>query len=167
MYNAGKLVQGENEMRPSLGVIPMDQCIPRRVYQIHCRNLHFGVWNGKASPWAGFIGIREKFGSKYLFTEYHHDTGAPYGTVFEHKDLGIDCPADIVLAERLHDFDQLSGRHVKFDKPVADGGRGWYFLDDNSACDLKKTQIYAQRNDALFNFLTEIEKTYGEQERLQ
>ena len=68
-------------MRPSLGVIPMAQCIPRRVYQIRCRNLSFGVWNGKESPWAGFIGIREKFGSEYLFTEYHCDTGAPHGTL--------------------------------------------------------------------------------------
>ena len=28
---------------------------------------------------SGFIGIREKFGSKYLFMEYHYETGAPFG----------------------------------------------------------------------------------------
>ena len=144
----------------------MAQCIPRRVYQIRCRNLSFGVWNGKESPWAGFIGIREKFGSEYLFTEYHCDTGAPHGTVFEHKDLGIDLPVGIELKAHLHDLDQISGRHVQFDKPVRDGGRGWYFLDDNTSCDLSKTKIFAQRNDALFNFLKEIEAAHATENSL-
>lgn len=42
----------------------------------------------------GFIGIRLKFGSKYLFTEYHWDQGPPYGTVQPKEDLGL-IPDDI------------------------------------------------------------------------
>lgn len=36
-----------------------------RVYRVKSRNLNFAVFNGH-----GFIGIREKMGSRYLFTEY-------------------------------------------------------------------------------------------------
>ena len=45
---------------------------------------------------AGFIGIREKFGSRYLFMEYHYDTGAPYGTAQPVKKFGL-APDDIPL----------------------------------------------------------------------
>jgi hypothetical protein len=34
--------------------------------------------NGEAGR---FIGVRTKFGSRFLFTENHYETGAPYGTV--------------------------------------------------------------------------------------
>lgn len=57
--------------------IPLSEVTQRGVYRIHSRNLSIGVFNGAT----GFIGIRHKFGSRYLFTEYHWDTGAPYGTV--------------------------------------------------------------------------------------
>lgn len=69
----------------------IEDCIARRVYKIRCRNLPYGVWNGKD----GFIGIRLQFDDRYLFTEYHWDTGAPYGTVREAIDTGIDIPKDI------------------------------------------------------------------------
>lgn len=64
--------------------IPLTACIAGHIYKIHSRNLIIGVYDGKE----GFIGIREKFGQEYLFTEYHHDQGAPYGTVFPEKEIG-------------------------------------------------------------------------------
>jgi hypothetical protein len=56
-----------------------------------------GVFNGVT----GFIGIREKFNHEYLFTEYHYDTGAPYGTVHSVEDAGIELPSNIEAVENL------------------------------------------------------------------
>lgn len=58
-------------------VIPLKECKHGYLYLIDCRNLELGVFNKEDN---GFIGIRTKFGSRYLFTEYHWDTGAPFGT---------------------------------------------------------------------------------------
>lgn len=57
-------------------VIPLAECVEGDIYILRSRNLVLGVFDGKT----GFIGIREKFGHRYLFTEYHHDTGTPHGT---------------------------------------------------------------------------------------
>lgn len=68
--------------------IPIDQCVHGRLYRLSSRNLGMGVYN-QANK--GFVGIREKFGSEYLSTEYHWDTGAPHGTARPLEDLG-PCP---------------------------------------------------------------------------
>lgn len=75
--------------------IPLAECKKGFVYKIHSRNLGYGVYDGQG----GFIGIREKLGSRYLFAEFHYDTGAPYGTV---KPLELICelPSDIPCTER-------------------------------------------------------------------
>lgn len=39
----------------------------RGIYKIKSRNLNFGVWNSNQD---GFVGIRTKFGARFLFTEY-------------------------------------------------------------------------------------------------
>jgi len=76
--------------------IPLTACQLGHVYVIRSRNLSVAVYDGAN----GFIGIREKFGQRYLFTEYHHDQGAPYGTVHPLKDLG-PLPAGIEPIERM------------------------------------------------------------------
>lgn len=53
--------------------------VPRGIYRVVCRNLNLAVYDGDL----GFIGIREKFGSTFLFTEYAWEQGPPYGTVRE------------------------------------------------------------------------------------
>ncbi len=63
----------------------ISECIKGRVYKIQSRNLTYGVFDGKD----GFIGIRLKFSSRYLFTEYHWDQGPPYGTVYGVEDTGL------------------------------------------------------------------------------
>lgn len=73
----------------------MDQCVPRRLYEIGSRNLVLGVFDGDK----GFIGIREKFRHEFLFTEYHWDSGPPFGTVHSVEDTGIDLPEEIALSE--------------------------------------------------------------------
>src|SRR6266498_5084797 len=58
--------------------------IEGHLYRIGSRNLPYGVYDGRG----GFIGIREKFGSLFLFTEYDWDKGPPFGTVTVREDLG-------------------------------------------------------------------------------
>lgn len=75
-----------------------------RVYYIRCRNLFVGVWNPETR---GFIGIREKFGSKYLFTEFHYDADPHVGTVnaAEPMDIHIgDIPLTDWNNQELFDF---------------------------------------------------------------
>lgn len=81
--------------------IPIDQCVNRGVYRIHSRNLSVGVYCPESQ---GFVGIREKFGTRYLFTEYHYDTGASFGTVFPKEQIDY-LPADIHCHELVpHEF---------------------------------------------------------------
>jgi hypothetical protein len=47
-------------------MMQLDELETGAVYEVRSRNLIVGVYNGAQ----GFIGVREKFGSEYLFTEY-------------------------------------------------------------------------------------------------
>lgn len=58
--------------------LPLDQMRDRGVYRLRARNFSLGAFNAATK---GFVGIRFKFDSEYLFEEYHYDTGAPFGTV--------------------------------------------------------------------------------------
>ena len=46
-------------------MIPMSECKHGWLYKIDSRNLILGVYNETQQ---GFVGIREKFGNEYLFT---------------------------------------------------------------------------------------------------
>ena len=65
--------------------IPLEECEGRAIYRLQSRNLIVGVFNEKKN---GFIGIRQKFDSRYLFTEYHFDNGPPLGTARPLERLG-------------------------------------------------------------------------------
>lgn len=130
---------------------PMDECVKGRIYRIRARNFRLGVYDGAG----GFIGIREKFGQLFLDTEYHWDADKLHGTVAAAEDTGIDVPPGIIVAEGTGSFDQVTGRPVKFDRPIADGGRGWYFTDTGEA----STAIRSvnRGNKSLFDFLEKLE----------
>ena len=86
--------QNESEnSQISADYIPLMDCKHGFLYEIDSRNLNFGVFNEKNN---GFIGIRQKFSSRFLFTEYHWDTGEPYGTVKPKKELR-ELPSDIEI----------------------------------------------------------------------
>jgi len=139
--------------------IPLDQCKHGYLYKIHSRNLGLGVFNSKDN---GFIGIRTKFSSRYLFTEFHWDTGIPYGTVKPERELE-KIPDAIIIAEELDTIDDITKRSINFDKPTYQGGRGWFFTDTNEDCPMKygSPQKYQQvkpvslNNKELFNYLDE------------
>lgn len=125
--------------------IPLEQCQKGGLYRIHSRNLCFGVFDGHG----GFVGIREKFGSEYLFTEYHWDFDAYCGTVKPVELLEI-CPLSDIR-ESLGIVDDLTKREVAFGQPVKDGGRGWYFVDtDEDSLAISPRTI---ENEALFDYL--------------
>lgn len=128
----------------------MDNLITGRVYKIRSRNLSVGVWNGRD----GFIGIRSKFGDRYLFTEYHYDASETYGTVYDAEDLGIDVPKNISLRTTLGSIDYTTKRPVAFDTPVSDGGKGWYFIDTGEPSE--EIRSVSVNNKALLNFLDSI-----------
>jgi hypothetical protein len=90
------------------------------IYRLHSRNLVHGVFDGQR----GFIGVREKWGSRYLDTEYYARTAWPL------EEIGR-LPEGVELKEREASVDRESGRPVAFDRPVAEGGRGWYYLDSD------------------------------------
>lgn len=90
----------------TMTTIPLSRCKNRMLYEIRSRNLDFGVFCQKTS---GFIGIRTKFDNQYLFEEYHHDTGPPFGTVVPVKEM-IMLPDNIVLnidADNMELFDWI------------------------------------------------------------
>ena len=60
-----------------MSYIPLDDCKHGGLYRVSARNFDLGVYDEATH---GFIGIRHKFGELYLFTEFHWDTGEPYGT---------------------------------------------------------------------------------------
>lgn len=129
--------------------IGKDDCIARHIYRIHSRNLSIGVYDGAG----GFIGLRTKFNDVYLFTEFHAD-GSAFRTVLPEEDIGI-LPEEIELREYVSTFDLTTKRLVGFDKPFAEGGRGWYFKDTGeSSRDIEpRTKTY----QPLFDFLKAIE----------
>lgn len=123
-------------------MIPLNECKHGYVYRIESRNLSCGVFN---STNKGFIGIREKFGDYYLFTEYHWETGAPFGTVQPLEELG-PLPKDIGVWVSGGTFDQLTNRRMDYDST-----RGWYFLDTGEPAE--NAQPVAIPNRALFDYL--------------
>lgn len=133
-------------------LIPIKDCIKRRVYKLDCRNLSHGVYNGDCE----FIGIRTKFGSRFLFAEVHYDASDMFGTVRRMEDTGIDVPNDIELRENMPSVDRKSGRPVYFDKPIDDGGRGWVFEDTDEADE--NIWPVGEVNRKLFKFLDNIKE---------
>jgi hypothetical protein len=106
--------------------IPLSECKPRHVYRLMSRNLSIGVFDTTNS---GFIGIREKFGSRYLDTEYHCDTGPPHGTASPYEDLGT-IPDEIQIREDEPALDQETQRQIVFRRDRQNPKVGnWYYLD--------------------------------------
>jgi hypothetical protein len=87
------------------------------IYRIKSRNLSVGVYDGKG----GFIGIREKFGDTYLFTEYGWEQGPPYGTVrLEDRVFVGRVPPEVPLVTTLGTRCRGCGQDIEFRD-----GEGW------------------------------------------
>ena len=137
--------------------LALDKCVRGRLYRLRSRNLACGVYDGRR----GFLGIRTKFGSRYVFTEYHWDH-PPHATAKPVEDMGLDVPEDMLLNEYLPGtWDEGTDREVEFTTPVAKGGKGWVFKDSGEAegC---KIRPCGKGNFALFQWLEPFDKSERE-----
>jgi len=127
--------------------IKIEDLVDRCIYKIFSRNLSYGVWNEKNK---GFIGIREKFNSKYLFTEYHYDVGPPFGTVKPQNIINIKIDDEILLSESLPTLCFNCKEGVYFVKD-----QGWRHDIENKCL---KIEPYGPINIDLFNILKNVEE---------
>lgn len=141
--------------------IDMDALVEREVYRIRCRNLSVGVWDPSQR---GFIGVREKFGDNYLFTEYHYDADPHVGTVRLMEPLGITLPDEIELYERKS-ICQHCGEEDEWItyQPRPEGGPSGYWTHlDRSLNDQHEPRSGAVQNKALFDFLLPLSEAEWE-----
>lgn len=131
--------------------IPLNECRHGYTYQIQSRNLAFGVFNRETR---GFVGLREKFGDTSLFTEFHYDTGPPFGTVAPLREIE-ECP---VKDLREHPETRCS----KCKKPMKHGPSTplgiitWVHAGGEAPC--RSGWPCAVTNKELFDYLKEIVK---------
>ena len=141
--------------------IPLNQLLAGHLYRIHSRNLRQGVYDGDG----GFIGVREKFGFRYLATEYAGETATAY------EYLG-PIPEDIPISEELGTIDRRSGRRVASKQPVAGEAYVWYYL--NSGLTDEDIEPVVAANTQLFDYLESLrpanvpnDRTLAAQSRLR
>lgn len=84
-----------NTEEPKPEWIDPAELFDRGVYRIRSRNLPYGVYRAATR---GFIGIREKMGSVYLFEEYEWDASTTYGTARALDYMG-QLPDEIEMRE--------------------------------------------------------------------
>ena len=132
----------------------ISECVKGRLYKIRARNFRLGVYDGNE----GFIGLREKFGSVFLDTEYHYDQGPPHGTVTDIVDAGVNCLANIEVRMYLRDEDSVTGREIEKTPPP--NPPWWRFVDTGETSDaIRATAI---SNMALYDWLTAQQRQLAE-----
>jgi hypothetical protein len=143
-------------------MLALDQCIKGHIYEVHSRNLHITVYDGKD----GFIGIRQKFDDRYLFTEYHWDKG---GTVKVLKEIGV-LPPDIEARDDLGTIDDVSGRMMEMDSEAVNPNNlgpgvmrspGWWrFVGGEVAPKIPDCLPRVKANRALFDYLDKMKSDH-------
>ena len=85
----------------------IDECKNGGLYRIYARNFSLGVYTLKEQ---GFVGVRQKFTMEFLDTEFHWDTGAPYGTVKPIEFLEM-CPIGFDFNDSLFEWLKEKNKH--------------------------------------------------------
>lgn len=127
--------------------------VPGRVYRIHSRNLQVAACVGPRA----FVGIREKLGSRYLFTEFGGDGGGSVRSIRE--DLG-PVPEGIPLRDHLPPYCSACGRPTKFVVTQEDG-RGEHVHEDGTPLEDGAESLLGT-NRELFTFLESLEVRLAE-----
>lgn len=123
--------------------IALDNCKVGNIYILNSRNLEFGVFTSAGT----FIGLRNKFEDIFLDKELHVDRGGTARPLYHFGSV----PDNIPLATSLGTYDEKTGKAVEFDKPIVDGGRGWYFVDTEVSS--RDIMPCSKANTLLFNYL--------------
>ena len=127
--------------------IPYLNCKVNSVYTLRARNLSLGVFTADGT----FVGLRTKFDSVFLDQELHFDRGGSARPL----ELIASIPDDIPLTLSLGTYDLNTGLIVAFDKPIADGGKGWFYIKDGVPS--KEIRPCSKSNTKLFNYLRDLE----------
>ena len=142
--------------------------IVRHVYKLVSRNLPYGVW---APDDDSFIGVREKLGSRYLFSEIINEPPGN-GTATAIEDTGVVVADDIVIDEILGSVCEVCGAETSFkewtpeerEKLEAQAkrtrgrqsvGRGRWLCDCEDFLDSRPNSVL---NRPLFELLERIER---------
>lgn len=141
--------------------VKLEDLEDRRVYRIHARNFQQGVWHADRE---GFIGVREKLGSVYLFTE--HFWGETTGTARPIEALNAVVPDEILLADGLPgSWCQTCETEVEYDEskreaalaslrdPALTRVHAWYHLNGT---DNHVARPYGRANTDLFHFMANL-----------
>lgn len=124
-------------------MIPLGECKDRVVYELDSNNLVLGVF---VAGVCGFIGIRKKFGTRSLSTEYHYEMGA-LGTAFPLREICV-LPEDLVCKE-------FSG-YVCDGRAVVERDGSFYYEDGEIA---NRQRVHLKMNQPLFDFLDQVEES--------
>ena len=87
--------------------LKLSDCVRGKIYSLNSRNLYLGVFDGNDS----FIGIRQKFDSRYLCSEQYY--GETFGTAKPLKEIG-EVPSWIDLKCSLVTICSNCGRPCKW-----------------------------------------------------
>ncbi|HEX5426571.1 MAG TPA: hypothetical protein VFW94_23690 [Candidatus Acidoferrales bacterium] len=68
-------------------MIPLSDCKPGYLYRLRARNILYGVFRDSGD----FVGIRDKFGNRYLDVEVHYEGSRYFGTAAPEEEIG-PCP---------------------------------------------------------------------------
>jgi hypothetical protein len=136
--------------------VSKSELLHRRIYRLYSRNLRLGVWDGTAGGpgsqyTGGFIGIRTKFGNRFLDMEFHFEDGPPFGTAVAMEDTGVAVPESVPLECFLETLCKNCHLPAWWTGPPSPAS--WKC---NGGC--KSTSPYSKHNDELFELL-EVEET--------
>jgi len=139
----------------SQGMIKVEQLQRGRVYRLQSRNLECGVWNGKDA----FIGIRTKFGLRFLDMEIHWGLSETFGTAQALETMGT-MPEAISLTISLGTECGNCHKSLNYVKHHAEQKKAsgeWLHDDGSPNCSVpvhdntaRKASPVAIPNDALF-----------------
>lgn len=135
--------------------LKIEGLIEGHVYEIRSRNLRLGVWNREKRE---FVGIREKFGKRYLDAEEHWDCGPPYGTAYPLRDLG-PLPEGVSPEAFLGNFCSKTKRPVVWDEeayhPLREGNKGnFVYVDTRETMpSYPEAHCFLKENERLFAYL--------------
>lgn len=130
-------------MKSHIKYIPLDECKHGFLYRIIARNLKHGIFNKSEN---GFIGIRTKFNSRFLDTEYHWDNEPlAFATVKPIKEIE-KVPDGLIIKDYLDDEEMLISNKIS-DKNIAANIRPHRNLNKNLFNYLEKFEVKQENTD--------------------
>ena len=119
------------------------------IYKVHAHNFSVAVYAGDG----GFIGIRTKFGNRFLDTEFEWTTSSSFGTARAEEAIG-KVPSTIKLVTSLGSECEKCGKLTNFDMSRPERLR-WQHDDGTTMCE--KAWSISIPNRELFSIIEETQ----------